>query len=193
MLSTLLSRRVHALLVLGLLLAGLGLSQRPVIAQHPRNLIDVGPDWRQELVGRWECRGVSTLAGDGEQPYSGSLNNQWARDRSWLLLQFQEHRLTGQPFEEQQLWEAASADGVQRRTLVTNDGAWGVLTSQGQQGNVMQWAGPFGEVFLTETLTRVSAQEHQWYGELTQGAKRLGYYQLTCSRVSIPFVSLAAE
>lgn len=191
MFSTILSKRAKALLTLGWLLVGFGLPQRPVDAAHPSNMVDVYPDWRLEQVGRWDCQGISTLAGTGVEPYSGSLNNQWARQRSWVTVQFDEHRLTGQPFEEKQLWEYDPATGLHSRTLVTNDGSWGVLTSQGPQGNIMQWEGPFGEVFLSETLTRVSAREYQWYGEMTAGEQQLGYYQLTCNKVFSPLVKLA--
>ncbi|HEY0605865.1 MAG TPA: hypothetical protein VGD58_23280 [Herpetosiphonaceae bacterium] len=184
MLSTILSSRVQVLLVLGLLLVGFGPARSPVVAQHLSSLSNTDQDWRQELVGLWDCRGVSTLGGKGKEPYMGILNNKLTRSDSWLTLDFAEQRPRRKPMQEQQLWEAVSADGMHRRTLLTNDGTWGVVTSPGPQGNVMRWEGSFGDMALSETITRISADKHRWYGELTRGEDYIGYYQLTCTRVS---------
>lgn len=184
MLSTILSSRVQALLVQGLLLVGFGPARPHVVAQPLSNLINTNGDWRQELVGRWDCRGVNTLGGNGEEPYVGILNNQWVSGRPWLTLDFAEQRSSGNPMQEQQLWEAVSADGTHRRTLLTNAGTWGVVTSPGPKGNIMRWEGSFGDMALSETITRISADKHRWYGELTRGKDHIGYYQLTCTRIS---------
>ncbi|HEY0737920.1 MAG TPA: hypothetical protein VGD69_23585 [Herpetosiphonaceae bacterium] len=184
MLSTILASRAQALLVLGLLLVGFGPARPPVVAQPLRSPIDTDQDWRQALVGRWDCRGVNTLGGKGKAPYMGILNNQWVPGRPWLRLDFAEQRAQGKPMQEQQLWEATSADGTHRRTLLTNDGIWGVVTSPGPQGNVMRWEGSFGDMALSETITWISANKHRWYGELTRGTEHIGYYQLTCTRIA---------
>ena len=183
MLSTIISNRAKTLLVLGMVFAGLVLPLRSIAAAHLSNTIDVNRDRRQALKGSWECRGTSTLDGKGVQPYAGQIDNEWMDKRSWLALEFAEQRPRGKPFSEQQLWEVL-ADGTHRRTILTNTGTWGVVTSPGLQGNVMQWQGPFGDMQLSETLTLFSANQHRWYGELTQDGVYAGYYELMCSRLS---------
>lgn len=182
MFSKILSNRAKTLLVLGMVLAGLVLPLRSIAAAHLRNPTNVAPDWRQQLDGSWDCRGKSTLGKRGLEPYMGRIDNEWVDAHSWLLLKFVEQRPRGKPFGEQQLWEV-SADGTHRRTILTDDGTWGIVISTGLQGNVMQWQGSFGLMDLSETLTLRSANEHHWYGVVTNNNVHVGYYELTCRRL----------
>lgn len=140
-------------------------------------------DVREALKGSWDCRGKSTLDGKGVQPYAGRLDNAWVLGRSWLALEFGEQRPRGKPFSEQQLWEVL-ADGTHRRTILTNNGTWGVVTSPGLHGNVMQWQGSFGDMQLFETLTLHSPNQHHRYGAVTDSEGHGGYYELTCTMLT---------
>lgn len=181
MFAKILSNRAKTLLILGMLLVGFGLPLRPIAAEHLSSVTDGSRDWRQVLDGSWDCRGKSTLEGKGVQPYAGRLKNKLARDGSWLMLEFVEQRSEGTPFREQQLWEVL-ADGTHRRTIITDTGTGGVVTSLRLRGNASKWEGPFGDGFLSEKLTLRSPDQHHWYGVVTQG-ENSGYYELTCTRL----------
>ncbi|MBV9791305.1 MAG: hypothetical protein JOZ51_24125 [Chloroflexi bacterium] len=176
------ANRAKTLLVLGMLLVGFGLPLRPIAAVHLSSVTDASRDWRQALEGRWDCQGTSTLGMRGVEPYAGRLKNELARDGSWLMIEFVEQRSEGTPFRERQLWEVL-ADGTQRRTIITDTGTGGILTSPRLRGNASKWEGPFGEAFLSEKLTLRSPNQHHWRGELTQDGQYAGYYELTCTRL----------
>jgi hypothetical protein len=176
------------LLALCLLIAGFVLPHRSIAAASWGTSIDANHDWRHEHIGNWNCQGISTLATGIEQPYYGRFKNDWSPDHSSVILRFREYHALGEPFKEEQQWTYDESTGMHTRTLVTNDGSSGFLRSYGSQANIMRWQGHFviaqKSVHLSETLTRISAEEYQWYGELALGEQRLGYYRVTCSKIS---------
>jgi hypothetical protein len=182
-----LSLRTRALFILCMLIAGIILPSNPAFALKLGESTIASQDWRQEQVGSWDCQGVSTLEG-AEMPYYGHLTNEWAPDGLTLILRFNEYHPFGEPFQEEQRWNVVELTDTHSRVITTNDGSAAVVVAQEPQDGVMQWEGAYvtsqGAVQLSETITRVSADEYYWLGTVTLGLDELGYYALTCTRIS---------
>ena len=185
MLPAMIPARIRAFLVLCVLIAGVLLPSRTTVAVSQQELVDAHQNWLHEQVGVWNCQGVSALTG-AEEPYYGNIKTRWSADGKTLLLRFSEYRPYGAPFREEQRWDYDAATGTHSRALTTNDGSYGVLTSQGPDGNSMQWEGDFVTPQVTldasETLIRISAETYEWRGTISLDGQELGYYTLTCNK-----------
>jgi hypothetical protein len=183
--STLILRpRVHSMLVLGLLMVGLVWLRAPITNASGSAALSFKHPWQHEQIGAWSCRGVNTLKDGTEQPYVGRLTNVQINDPAALIVRFDETETPTRPFREHQAWVYLPGIGVHLRALLTNDGSYSLLIADEPHANAMQWDGPFvtpaGTYHLSETLTKISSAEYEWYGTLARGGQQAGYYRVTC-------------
>jgi hypothetical protein len=144
-------------------------------------------DRRQEQVGIWDCSGVTTAPYGTERPYYGTLKNEWTLDGAWLLVHFEEVQpVTERPMIEDQYWGYNATTNKHIRTVMVNDGSYGVVQSPGWQGDNLVWSGTFtvGDVAYGygETIQRLAPNRYRWYGSVSQEGLPFINYDLTCIR-----------
>ncbi|HEX6291578.1 MAG TPA: hypothetical protein VFZ66_20510 [Herpetosiphonaceae bacterium] len=186
MAANIIRKQLNILLVLLILGVGFATTYGAAASgQKPRG--DTSLDRRHEQVGTWQCSGITTAPHGTERPYYGLMENAWTLDGQWLKVHFVEQDpITPEPFIEDQYWGYTESTGKHARTIMTNDGSFGVLDSNGWQQDTMVWDGTYttGGVTLefTETIERIKAERYRWYGAISQDGTVLGRYDLICKR-----------
>jgi hypothetical protein len=151
------------------------------------NRDDLALDPRYEQVGTWKCSGTTTAPYGTERPYYGTMENDWTLDHKWMVIHYTEEQpVTPVPFIEDQYWGYTPADGKHARTLMANDGSFGILHSDGWQGNMMTWAGTYtvgsATYLFKEGVERQTATRYRWYGSIEDNGTVLVEYDVTCKK-----------
>jgi hypothetical protein len=186
MTANIIHKRLNVLLV-GLALIGIGFLvsygtatavKKPKTTADPRDL-------RHEQAGQWNCNGVTTVPYGVERPFHGALRNEWTLDQQWLVIRFEEkYPVTELPLREEQYWTYSAATNTHTRLLLTNEGAYAVLTSKGWEDNVLSWQGSYivegVALDVKETTVRLSPDHYRWFATVKQNGTTVASYSFIC-------------
>ena len=187
MAANIIRKRLNILLVLLVLGVGFVTTYRASAAGKKPGRDDLALDPRFEQLGTWNCSGITTAPYGMERPYYGVMQNDWTLDHKWMVIHYTEQKpITPEPFIEDQYWGYTETTGKHARTIMANDGSFGVLNSDGWQNNTMVWQGTYTIAGVSytykETIERQSEVRYRWYGSIEDNGTVLGRYDVTCKK-----------